>query len=425
MDSIQAGRAYSFCGFGVIGLVFLLLASPVQAQAVPLWKVIQWPGTVTPSPQTIGYQTVEVDIRKLQSAANTQLSLSVPKGTPITVIKIAYENIRKDEFIWHGLVNGDESSVATFAAVGDQLVGDILTPEGRMYRVSFLTKGVHLVEELDPRKFPRESPPLYDKTPTSAEDIQGYLIRTGGEAQVRRVVIDVMVLYTPAAAGSPVLAPARINQAMAETKLSYEKSGVDHRLNLVHAAQIAYTEKSNITADLEALTLNAPDDSEINEVHTWRRAHKADVVVLLTKPVDETDSCGQSRQMQEITVAHCKRAFAVVPMNCATGNYSFAHELGHIMGADHNVEGSTSGGARPYNHGYIQPHPSNRAVKPWRTIMAEKCSNECRRVLKWSNPRVGVVGDAMGDADHADNVRLFNKDTAQVVSKFFPSPQCN
>jgi hypothetical protein len=57
--------------------------------------------------------------------------------------------------------------------------------------------------------------------------------------------------------------------------------------------------------------------------------------------------------MQSETTAYCAYGFAVVPVNTSTGIYSFAHELGHIMGADHNKEAGTNGPSFDYSHGYV------------------------------------------------------------------------
>ena len=45
-------------------------------------------------------------------------------------------------------------------------------------------------------------------------------------------------------------------------------------------------------------------------------------------------------------------AFSVVERGCATGYYSFGHELGHNMGLNHAREDSVGTGAYSYSYGY-------------------------------------------------------------------------
>ncbi|HZG54421.1 MAG TPA: zinc-dependent metalloprotease family protein [Pyrinomonadaceae bacterium] len=69
----------------------------------------------------------------------------------------------------------------------------------------------------------------------------------------------------------------------------------------------------------------------MKEVHELRDTHKADVCVLL---IDSPLACGKADKI----FATEDRAFAVVHYSCATGNYSFGHEIGHLQGASHNKE---------------------------------------------------------------------------------------
>lgn len=82
-------------------------------------------------------------------------------------------------------------------------------------------------------------------------------------------------------------------------------------------------------------------------------------------------------------------------MRRATGYYSFAHEMGHNMGARHDWFVDDASLFYTYNHGYVN------SIDRWRTIMAyiDECSSQgfgCTRVQYWSNPGVLLGGDPMG-----------------------------
>ena len=153
------------------------------------------------------------------------------------------------------------------------------------------------------------------------------------------VVINVMVLYTNAAsnfAGSAAALDLTINQAVFNTNESYQNSEIHQEIKLVpdHAIATVYQEQNDISADKRAL---ANGDPAFANVPGLRRDNKADIVMLITKPGGATDSCGIARIMLSASQSFCSQAFAVVPVNCATApQYSFAHELGHLMGADHD-----------------------------------------------------------------------------------------
>ena len=81
-----------------------------------------------------------------------------------------------------------------------------------------------------------------------------------------------------------------------------------------------------------------------------------------------------------------------------------AHELGHNMGLMHDRwdvrAGDLTSSYRPYSYGYV----NQRALEPgaaessfWRTIMSQggQC-NECRWVMRFSNPDQTYNGDPLG-----------------------------
>jgi hypothetical protein len=138
--------------------------------------------------------------------------------------------------------------------------------------------------------------------------------------------------------------------------------------------------------------------------------------------------------MHDELEASCTEAFAVVPINCATITYSFAHELGHVMGADHNKESVTFSPPFKYSRGYVA------LSNAWRTIMAYPTVScilpACQRIPHWSNPSVWY-SEAPPDASQqaaqpertgsdaedapANNAASLNK-TADTVAAF--SDEC-
>jgi hypothetical protein len=424
-------RVHGFAAATAIGIAIFIVSSCAQS-AAPLWKPIQWQGRVIPTPQAIRSQAVEMNIQRLQPPSNERITLALPDGRTVTAVKSVFQDLGKQQFIWRGTIEGDKRSVVTFSVVNDNLAGDIVTSRGGMFRVRFAAPHVHVIEQLDPSKFPPEERGIRAKSP-SASNERILLALPAVEPQPPsdgNPVIDVMVFYTPKArdfANGADSITAIINEVVSDTNTSYTNSGIQQRIQLVHAEEIAYVEKGDIAADLNVLKGTASDDNEINQVHDLRQACGADIVVLITDKSLPDESCGQAYQMHSVSTAFRDHAFAVVPINCATGVYSFAHELGHIMGADHNDAAGTDSPPFPYSRGY-EVLPS----KDWHTIMASRtvtCTADAcpPRVLYWSNPLVNYLSEPTGISKVADNPAdnaLALNNTASTVANFYPASAC-
>jgi hypothetical protein len=104
-------------------------------------------------------------------------------------------------------------------------------------------------------------------------------------------------------------------------------------------------------------------------------------------------------------------AFAAVYHGCATGYYSFGHEIGHLQAARHDPNNDPTTTPYAYGHGY------QYAAGNWRTIMAYNCSGGCTRINWWSNPNKTRGGVPMGTASQSDNTRVLNI-TSPIMANF-------
>jgi hypothetical protein len=155
------------------------------------------------------------------------------------------------------------------------------------------------------------------------------------DLQAQNTIIDVLVLWTAYAecrksglsrgctrtATTEANMRALINLAVAETNTAYAESGVNVELNLIHAYYTTYIENRTFSQALS--DLRGTTDGFIDDVHVKRAEHGADVVAMI---IDDSAYCG-------IAYMGPSKAnmFSVTYWSCATGYYSFGHEIGHNM----------------------------------------------------------------------------------------------
>jgi hypothetical protein len=140
----------------------------------------------------------------------------------------------------------------------------------------------------------------------------------------------------------------------------------------------------------------------MDEIHSLRDKFRADVAVLI---VDDSQGCGLATRVY----ADADEAFAVVHHECAATTYSVAHEVGHIIGARHDLSLDTSTTPFAYGHGFVNG-------TKWRDIMSYKKScGGCPRLPIWSTPKVLINGEAAGTAE-IDNARVIAEQAARVAA---------
>lgn len=391
--------------------------APPEASAPLLWTEARTDARLSPSAQAIESRPVKVDLSLLRSARNGSLALRLPDGTTLIALR-SRETRTEKAYTWHGSIQDDPLGSVSFAVVGESIAGDVTTTRHGVYRLRDAgVRGLHALDRLDIKRFPNEDDPepAEGKRAANEEDT----CATDGADQ-----IDVMVAYTDdarAAAGGVPQIEATIYLALEETNQSYIDSNIAQRLNLVHTVEVDYAESGVAATDLPRL--ESATDGQLDNLHALRDAHAADIVTLL---VETISSCGRGNIMTSVGNAFESQAFNVVRRDCATGNFSFGHELGHNMSARHDwFVDSTNNSPYAYNHAHLQPAPTTAGTTPWRTVMAynDGCTNagaSCTRLARWSNPGQTISGDAAGvstGSQQEDNHRALNN-TALTVANF-------
>jgi hypothetical protein len=370
-------------------------------------------------------------------------------GKPLIVILDKSRKVGRKHTSWIGHIKDSLRSQVILVLGENGIVQGNITDGNKKYHIRYIKhtngKAIHSFQQIDQTRFPQDHPEgfeiggvlpdqdnsknnnvLLKKNTNTQNDwvasADALTEQTGNNVVGSGSLIDVMVLYTSAAAtevGGTAAMETKIALAITETNQGYEASGIAQRMNLVHSEQVTYTQTNDMNLDLKNLANETDASNPITVAPTLRNTYKADLVSLFV-----TDSGYNSCGLGYVGPG-ANAAFQVVAQNCATGYYSFAHEFAHNQGALHNRENASTAtdGDGKYQYGYRYNAGS------WRTIMAYNDTTNCAELPSgqhscirqnfWSNPDktfngipTGIISTA---ANAADNRKWMN-DTAYTVT---------
>ena len=306
-----------------------------------------------------------------------------------------------DYSLWSDPSSTDLSSSVSIVVMGRDLYGTI-RHSATTYKLHPLGDGLTAVYRYDVDKLPDHPDNYSEFLKDESRTRRPRKPRPPRAFKSKDIVIDVLVAYTQRARNEAVNIDALIRLAFDETQQIYSRSQVVPRLRLVHSyLEKDYTEDSDMLTDINRLS--STRDGYLDEVHKRRDEYQADLAVLI---VGNGKGCGIGHQYSTRT-----RAFSVVRQNCATGKYTFAHELGHNQGAHHNPDEDKN---IQFSYGHGLCNSSGR----WRTVMSYASTISCfPRLGYFSNPRVFHSGMATGDVTLRNNARVINE-TALDMADF-------
>ncbi|MCG7547688.1 GEVED domain-containing protein [Pseudoalteromonas sp. Of7M-16] len=217
--------------------------------------------------------------------------------------------------------------------------------------------------------------------------------------------VTVVVAYTDKLAAEVGDVDAYLALMEKDTNDSYTASGINASVRIIHSYQTGYVSTGDMAED-NSLLLNEDTSSWLEEpnplapngfgveLKSIRDEHQADIMVFLA---DQNASSPWAGWAGQIGTDAESALFTL--SSWGTFKNTFAHELGHLYGARHDNDSTTTPFA--FGHGYCNES------KTWRTLMAISDCGE--RLNVWSNPNSTYKGEAGGTVEVNDNARVHNE----------------
>ncbi len=326
---------------------------------------------------------------------------------------VEYQN--EGDYSWYGRLESTADEEDTYCQDGDLMLissedGKIghITIDDKTYELRELSENTFILGKVDNSIFTEWecATGLLDTTSTN-------FIEDDSPAEQRSMIncnrVRCLVLFTQnalEAEGSINNIRSRAREGIFQTNTILRNSDVRYEELVIEIAgieQINFTE-TDIDSDISAI-LQDPEAIDL------RKTNEADIVVLLTN--------GEYTKANGVAWFGPKKdsAYAIVETLTSTSTYTFAHEVGHLFGANHEQQTIDDKG---FNHGYWFRKGGflGYGSKIYYTVMHMPLDlSNATRIMHFSNPDVKFKKKKTGLKDHNDNARQL-RNTACIVAQF-------
>ncbi|MGM0460290.1 MAG: PQQ-binding-like beta-propeller repeat protein [Bacteroidota bacterium] len=460
--NILTAKWSSAVGFSIILIGFLVAGIPdVMAQKQSLFDPVEEVEEPRDE-EIIRRQVVSLNFSVvetiLENPKEFELTLDLFEDLTVWISGTNLERISASEYSWHGEFLERTGSMVLEIDTHKKVIFTTLQADGRSFSINRLKGDQYEILELDlsvlddhPADWekpiedeesgslkPTDSDTSFFGTSHTMRSPEDYFQRKK-ESSAMSIdddnIIDVLMVYTDDAriqAGGVTDMKLKIRNAFSNTNTSFENSNVNARVRSVGTHEVVYEGSDPDISDY-VNTLRSVTNSSGHFLNDLKNEYGADIVGLV---MTDVKYCGMVYEvMGDVSSSFSNDAYFVVKEGyCLGSNFSFAHEIGHLLGARHDrYVDDTDGSPFDYNHGHVNITGGTSGTIGWRTIMGydSECEDEssdettCTRINRWSDPDETRGGDAMGIAsgsEAADNVRALNNTVSTVAGFNDPAP---
>lgn len=389
-------KSFIFLIFGAI----LFLSNTAFAQnRAKLFELKEVPSAKIEKISIASVRESEIEFGAINFVQAETLEIPLLDGKIYRAKRLSIENRAMDDYTWRGRISVGKFEDDVILTFRKGFVSGLIYAPKAVYEI--VPKGKkQILVELNQELFPECGGGINSNEKVEIQTDHNALVSVDSGDR-----IDVLVVYTTATKnilGGDLQAQTLAQQAVDATNAAYINSKIRQRVRLIHAQEWLYTETASGSTDLSNLRADTA-------IQALRDTHKADLVAMIG---EIQGACGVGYLMgSNQTSGNPNNAFTVTARSCAVGNLSFAHELGHNMGSQHNPENG-SGPTYPFAFGhYVNGN--------YRTVMsyADPCPSGCTRRPYFSNPEIIFSGAPTGIDNARDNARSINL-TADAISNY-------
>jgi hypothetical protein len=419
-------RYFSFsCFFIIISSTFiygqdnkLIYSKQVSNVAKKTSKILQR------SEAFVSVDFVEIDLEKIAKYEQFTLQFE-EENIPINKERIDIRGVNNFCFIG----KDNKGNQIVMSVLNDDIQGVIETLES-VFAIETIGKNDYAIVKIDQSKLREGCGDIEEIGHLNLEEENSYdwdaeNDNTTNSPIVKPTVtysckIRVIVLYTPNAQASVSNIKNTVLTAFELTNASFINSNINYEIELAYTGLTNYTETGNTASDFSTSLsrFRTNGDGYMDEVHVLRNRYSADVCILL---VGNLAYCGLSYVYASESSAFCAVSAG---STCATTNYSFGHEIGHLLGCRHDTYVDNTNTPFAYGHGYTYVNGTNS----WRTMMAysdycTECGVSCKRISYWANPNVNYNGISTGTVSTNNTARVWNEQSNNIMT--FRQPENN
>ncbi|HET6724556.1 MAG TPA: M12 family metallo-peptidase [Gammaproteobacteria bacterium] len=375
--------------------------------------------TDDPATRDAAVKTVHVNPALFDARPGDPFELPIGPGYRVVTQKVIRHPGGITTFVGKLAKRRPPYTVTLTRASNGAVVGRIGAPDG-VRHVLAGDESVSLVVRYGwrPRKPGHDwiAPPSPPRRQASA---RGWQPMSTDEIPAGPATIDVLVAYSRGVANVHPSVSAYLTSLIDAANTAYSSSGIDLTLRLAGSVEVRFGDGMSADALLHCVSKSATDtipgcaDESVRVIRTLRAIDAADIVMMMAKTsgdaVNDTAGIAYEGGAGECGAhPYCfSTDYAYAAMLIGFRDEStFTHEIGHSLGAGHDLNAPDNDGAFGFSHGHL--YGSNNG-----TVMAYADDQH----LIFSSPGYNCGDDACGNGQTEDNAETLRR-TKGIVAAY-------